>query len=367
MKIRNPVTLTAALLVGLSACAEADGVIAAPDLDGAAAVVASYDAASGWDLPLHAAEELVRAFPTSPCQQSHHRQFDFWLGEWNVFGVADAFIGTNSVTSELDGCLVQEHWIGSNGTRGRSLNAYDRETGTWHQDWASQVPIPFPLTGRLRTSGGLEDGVMVLTGVRHTVSGFTLVDRWTWSTDEAGNVIQTSLTEIPEFNLGFPFRGVYVRGDRTPIEERVTPHCQSGQSHGATRMADFLVGSYEVRAPSGVTAGAATIETDLSECLFIEHFENRRGLEAVAFTYYDAWVNEWFRIYVDSEGERMALRGTFEAGNLVLRGTEGSTSGEVEVRITWTPNGGDVLQRWEISRDDGATWQSTATLIYEAL
>jgi hypothetical protein len=320
----------------------------------------------GWDLPLMSAAALTREFPGRPCNEPLHRQFDFWVGEWNVFNTSNEFIGTNVVTSELDGCLVQEHWIGSNGTRGRSLNTYDSETGQWHQDWASQIPVPSALTGRLRTAGGIVDGTMVLDGVRHATGGFTFLDHWTWSVDAGGNVIQSSLTSIPEFNLEFPFTGVYVAGTPQPIQEQITANCQAGQAWGETRMGDFLVGSYAVYADAGVEVGSATIETDLSDCVFVEQFQTRGGLRATSFTYYDAWVEAWFRIYVDSEGERLALRGGFDGSSLVLTGTEGSAAGDVDVRLGWTPQGNDVVQTWEVSRDGGATWRETARLVYAA-
>jgi hypothetical protein len=321
--------------------------------------------APGWDLPLRAATQLVRVFPASPCSVERHRDFDFWVGEWNVSGTNGVFFGTNVVTSELRGCLVQEHWTAVNGTRGRSLNAFDRETGMWHQDWAAQVANPNGLTLRLRTSGGLEDGTMVLTGVRHPAGGFTFLDTWTWQEDGGGNVIQIGTIEVPEFGINSSFTGVYRRGVPTPIEEQATPFCEEGQSWGATREADFLLGSFDVSAESGVTVGTATIETDLSNCLFVEHFRSRGGLEAVAFTYYDGWVDSWFRIYVDNQGERLALRGAVSDGNLILQGTEGTHAGDVEVRLTWSLQGTDLGQIWEVSGDGGSTWRQTATLWYQ--
>src|SRR5215207_6366677 len=53
--------------------------------------------------------DLRRAVPGTPCNAAPYRQFDFWLGEWSV-ATDGVFDGTNDVTSELDGCLVAEHW-----------------------------------------------------------------------------------------------------------------------------------------------------------------------------------------------------------------------------------------------------------------
>jgi hypothetical protein len=354
----------AALIALTAACSDPPETLLAPDLDGPVESRVPAGITTGWDLPLMDADRLRGAFPGAPCADAAHREFDFWVGEWNVYGTNDAFFGTNVVTSELDGCLVQEHWISGAGFRGRSLNTFDAETGMWHQDWASQVPVPFASTARLRTSGGIEDGSMVLDDVRQTIFG-PFSDTWTWTSDGSGNVIQTGVTETPFPVLNGSFTAVYKPETPVEIAETLTPHCQAGQAWGETRQADFLVGSFDVTAEDDESVGSAGVETDLSNCLFVETFESVGGLEAIAFTYWDAWTEDWFRIWVDSEGERLALRGDMDAGSLVLQGTEGSASGDVEVRVTLSPDGGDVVQAWEVSRDGGATWTPTTTLRYE--
>lgn len=350
-----------ALAALAAACSEPPDTLLGPGADQPSAALVGVE--TGWDLPLMDAAQLRRDFPASPCRDAAHAEFDFWVGEWNVYGTNDVFFGTNEVTSELDGCLVQEHWISGGGFRGRSLNTFDAETGTWHQDWASQVPIPFASTARLRTSGGIVDGSMVLADVRKTVFG-PFADKWTWTEDGAGNVIQTGDTDTPFEFLNGSFTAVYKPEALVEIAETVTPHCQAGQVWGDTRQGDFLVGSFQVSSRDGPPVGTATVETDLSDCLFVEHFESVGGLQAIAFTYWDFWMDDWFRIWVDSQGERLALRGDMEAGSLVLRGTERSALGDVQVRLTLSPQGGDVVQTWEVSRDEGSTWRSTATLRY---
>lgn len=57
---------------------------------------------------------------------------------------------------------------------------------------------------------------MVLEGVRHASGGFTFLDHWTWSAEVGGDVIQSSLTQVPEFNLQFPFTGIHVAGTHLP-------------------------------------------------------------------------------------------------------------------------------------------------------
>lgn len=324
-----------------------------------------------WDLPLRSSAQLALPRRARPCDRrlrhlrddEPHRQFEFWVGDWNVTNVNDVHIGTNIVTSELDGCLIQEHWTASNGSRGLSLNAYDRETGMWHQTWASQVPQG--VFGRLRPSGNLVDGKLVLTGTRDATGGFTFQDTWTWEENEQGQVIQTALAEVPALNFVSSFTGIYTRGAVTPAAPLSQGFCAEGQVGGETRQADFLVGSWKVVGEHGLRLGTSVIESDVDDCLVVEHFESRGGLKAISYTYIDLWVERWFRTYVDSEGERLELSGGFEDGALVLRGTEDTRHGPVEVTITWRPEGGKVKQVWEVSQDGGATWERTATLVYE--
>ena len=57
-------------------------------------------------------------------------------------------------------------------------------------------------------------------------------------------------------------------------------------------------------------------------------------------------------------GIYLQLEGGIEDGNMVLSGTRQTAEGEVIDRITWISwDGGRVRQVWELSADDGKTWQ----------
>ena len=43
-----------------------------------------------------------------PCRQDEFRQFDFWLGMWEVSTPDGTVAGTNEITSEENGCLILE-------------------------------------------------------------------------------------------------------------------------------------------------------------------------------------------------------------------------------------------------------------------
>ena len=121
----------------------------------------------------------------APCASAPHRQFDFWLGRWRVTDAATKkFDGTNDVTRELGGCVLQEHWKGAEGSAGTSFNLYDTSRKRWHQTWVDAAG------GILQLDGGMQNGSMVLEGRRPGRRGTTVIDRITWTPQADGSVRQ---------------------------------------------------------------------------------------------------------------------------------------------------------------------------------
>ena len=49
----------------------------------------------------------------SPCEQyDRFREFDFWVGEWEVHDGEGTLVGENAITSEESGCVLVEKWQG---------------------------------------------------------------------------------------------------------------------------------------------------------------------------------------------------------------------------------------------------------------
>ncbi len=88
-----------------------------------------------------ATEGLPAAKGINPCMQDgKYRAFDFWLGDWEVYGKLDKtgpLYGHNSITRAEQGCLIMEHWLSSKGSTGTSMNYYDGTIGQWVQRWVS--------------------------------------------------------------------------------------------------------------------------------------------------------------------------------------------------------------------------------------
>jgi hypothetical protein len=86
-----------------------------------------------------------------PCRdRAESRQFDFWVGEWNVSGPQGNATGTSSITRDLEGCVVREAWTDGYGGKGSSVNFYDPATKLWHQVWTDDVGAVTHYVGGLR-------------------------------------------------------------------------------------------------------------------------------------------------------------------------------------------------------------------------
>src|SRR5262249_54041254 len=121
-----------------------------------------------------------------PCTAAEYRQFDFWLGDWNVYAPDGSLAGTNDVTREYDGCVLQEHWVaaGSPPQRGSSFNTWSPAAHRWHQTWVDSTG------GFLLLDGGLKDRAMVLPGEMPAPAGGLVRHRIAWSVLDGGRVRQ---------------------------------------------------------------------------------------------------------------------------------------------------------------------------------
>ena len=121
--------------------------------------------------------------PPPRCDTPEFRQFDFWVGDWNVT-VAGNQGGTNDVTLEEAGCVVHEHWAGSRGGTGQSFNFYDRMGKQWHQFWVDNAG------NYVHRSGTVADGKMLFTGTAAGPKGTAQQQRLTFFKNADGSVRQ---------------------------------------------------------------------------------------------------------------------------------------------------------------------------------
>ena len=121
--------------------------------------------------------------PSACASGAHLRDFDFWLGRWDVTA-AGKLAGHNEITSEYGGCTLIEHWAGASGGAGGSLNFYDPARKKWREVWIDRDGEIIEL------EGGLVGGAMVLEGPHTHADGSINRMRGTWTPNPDGSVRQ---------------------------------------------------------------------------------------------------------------------------------------------------------------------------------
>jgi hypothetical protein len=121
---------------------------------------------------------------------------------------------------------------------------------------------------------------------------------------------------------------------------------------------DFWLGEWEVRAKDKVV-GHNQITPIQGGCTLLEEYAAVGGVfEGRSFNYFDPTDGHWHQVWVDNNGIRLHLKGGYADGRMVMSGDRLFKGAPVTDRISWTDNpDGTVRQLWELSSDDGQTWQ----------
>lgn len=148
--------------------------------------------------------QSVPSPPPPACTAPEFRQFDFWLGKWNVTNPQTGKqTGTSEISRVSEGCAVREQWKAANGTTGMSINYYDPTHHKWHQDWVGGDGTILHLRGELVGKA------MVLSGEVKTAKG-TSLNRIIWTPLDGGKVKQewsTSSDDGKRWQISFV--GIY--------------------------------------------------------------------------------------------------------------------------------------------------------------
>ena len=156
-------------------------------------------------------EEAQSAQPAGPppCQDSAHRAFDFWVGEWNVHTPDGQLAGVNSIQPINAGCgLIERYSVGGQ-LYGQSYNFYDSARGSWSQLWLSPGLI-------IRLEGPVGDGETLTMYGTSTYDGQPGARAFTgrWTLQQDGTVRQEFWEQNPETDeWTIWFTGIYSRTD----------------------------------------------------------------------------------------------------------------------------------------------------------
>lgn len=125
------------------------------------------------------------AKPESPCGGESARQFDFWLGDWDLTYKQRASPdsdewtdgkASNRIERTMDGCVILENF--SDGTtgagyHGMSVSVFNERLGKWQQTWVDNQGAYLDFVGEFK------DGRMVLSR-EVVVKGQRRLQRMVW-------------------------------------------------------------------------------------------------------------------------------------------------------------------------------------------
>lgn len=142
-----------------------------------------------------------------PCSDKAYYQFDFWVGNWEVFNTQGKQIGENLIKSMPNACAIQENWKSSNGNSlGTSYSYYDISDKKWHQLWIDNKGYV------LETSGNYANGEMVLISELVQNKNKPYYNKIIWKKNKDGSVTQTWQYLSPNHKLiKEAFKGIYKR------------------------------------------------------------------------------------------------------------------------------------------------------------
>ena len=145
--------------------------------------------------------------PPKPCTSDMHRQFDFWVGSWDVTANGQP-AGHNDIRLVHGDCALAENWVSAGGGfTGSSLNMYDQANDKWHQTWVDTSGT------LLELNGAFTDGKMVLEGKRPGPGGTQSINRITWTPNEDGSVRQLWETSPDGAAWTVAFDGLYLKDE----------------------------------------------------------------------------------------------------------------------------------------------------------
>ncbi|MFW6085443.1 MAG: hypothetical protein ACODAA_09530 [Gemmatimonadota bacterium] len=326
----------------------------------------------------------------SHCSRAEHREFDFWVGEWEVHNrqanpaipddttLYDTGTATAEVHPILDGCGIVEHWGGrlvpDRHVLGFSLRAWNPDTERWHVllNWPGPgAPTFFEIDGTF--DGDVGDFVFRGRGgfVRYRFTGTRggeprwegaraderdgpwtpfWVMRFTPREEPGGGILPHGRSRTTDRCPDDAFRGYdFLIGDWTGEEVSYDGEGEVERTHPISiRSWSILEGCAIV--DHVVAGGAEREETGETKRFFVRSFEPAE----------DGWVQ-----YSLSRDELRLVRWEGDAPGegaaaLVRAVDEDSgTDGPIR-RMTWRRDGDRLIRETAVSPDGGESWTTSA-------
>jgi hypothetical protein len=126
-----------------------------------------------------------------PCyQDKHNHEFDFWIGEWDVYVTGtNSYAGHSIIQRISGGCAILENWQSAI-SEGKSLNFIDDSTHKWKQVWVGSYP-----NGKQNFDNGeYKDSVMRFSFTTLDPQGQTLLGKFSFFNEGPSQVRQLNET-----------------------------------------------------------------------------------------------------------------------------------------------------------------------------
>jgi hypothetical protein len=125
------------------------------------------------------------AAPPPACTSPEHRQFDFWVGRWDVYPTGtDRLVAHSLIENLYGGCVIRENWMPLRAAGGGSLNSWIPAERRWRQVWADSSNEYKSFVG------GMEGEAMVLTAPARAPDGRAALERMRFTREPGGAVRQ---------------------------------------------------------------------------------------------------------------------------------------------------------------------------------
>lgn len=102
---------------------------------------------SFWVPMLIGLDASAQGAASRPCSGPEFRQFDFWIGEWEVYA-GERLVGNSRVERILGSCVLLENWTGKGGSEGKSFNLYNAAAHQWEQTWVDNAGLILHFKGQ---------------------------------------------------------------------------------------------------------------------------------------------------------------------------------------------------------------------------
>ncbi len=319
--------------------------------------------------------------------QGEYRQFDFWIGEWDVLSRNrptdesrwyDTGMATARVYPVVAGCGMVEHWRGhafGNFLVGFSLRAFNPQSGQWN------LALLWPNSGEPRfgeMAGGFRHNRGEFYSGGLSADGDTTLTRFSFS-DVTPNSVRWqdgfSVDNGRSWNSGwimeFTRREFLYQGPLLNGPSVTTLRCPGPEYRGM----DFLIGEWEGAAPPDAAEGEgmgvrATVTPILEGCGMMERISGigqDSAWEVFRVRAYEAARDRWVEYRLDTRWP-MLQRLEAEvppAGAPWVFQSPGGESVDGDLRVTMT-RAVDGTITWADERYNAETtqWETSPLVVY---